>query len=327
MTSTEQTLRIGWMSHHVEGMKPLLDLLAAGIPIAGIITLEPDLLAKRSGAAAYEEIAALHGLALHRIRNVNNPDSLALLERLHLDVLFVIGWSQILRKDALSLVKVGCFGAHASLLPANRGSAPINWALIKGEKQTGNTLMKLSVEVDGGDIVAQRAFDITPFDNVATLYDKVGRSNSEMLLELAQELVSGQPVQSTPQVDDGSPLLPRRRPEHGQIDWHQPAKAVYDFIRALTRPYPGAFSFIAGKRYFVWRSALLPMDAALAPAGTILGPVVSDDDTGCGIAVACQRGAIVLHEIERDDGTQFTGQSLATEGLSGKWSEGEPCLD
>lgn len=327
MTVAGQILRIGWMSHHLEGVKPLLDLLAAGIPIAGIITLDPDLLAKRSGAAAYDEIAVRHGLALHRIRNVNSPDALALLERLDLDVLFVIGWSQILRKDALSLVKVGCFGAHASLLPANRGSAPINWALIKGEKQTGNSLMKLSVDVDGGDIVAQRAFDITPFDNVAKLYDKVGRSNSEMLLELAKRLVSSQPVQATPQVDNGSPLLPRRRPEHGQIDWQQPAKAVYDFIRALTRPYPGAFSFLDGKRYLVWRSALLPMDAALAPAGTILGPVISDDDTSCGIAVACQRGAIVLHEIERDDGTQYSGQSLATEGLSGKWSQGEPCRD
>lgn len=327
MTSTEQTLRIGWMSHHVEGAEPLLAMMAAGVPIACVITLEPDLLAKRSGAAAYDEIADRHGLALHRIRNINNPDSLALLERLNLDVLFVIGWSQILRKDALALVRGGCFGAHASLLPANRGSAPINWALIKGEKRTGNTLMKLSVDVDGGDIVAQRAFEITPFDNVATLYDQVGRSNSEMLLELVQQLVSGQPLRTTPQVDDGSPLLSRRRPEHGQIDWNQPAQAVYDFIRALTRPYPGAFSFLDGQRYLVWRSALLPLDGMLARAGTILGPVVSDDDTGCGIAVACEQGAIVLREIERNNGTIFAGQSLATAGLNGNWSLGEPNLD
>lgn len=327
MTSTEPTLRIGWMSHHVEGVQPLLGLLAAGIPISCVITLESDLLAKRSGAAEYNEIAAQHCLPLYRIRNVNNPESLEILAHLNLDALFVIGWSQILKSDALAKVRIGCFGTHASLLPANRGSAPVNWALINGLKRTGNTLMKLSVAVDGGEIVSQRAFDITPFDTVGTLYEKVARSNSEMLIELAHRLISGHQVDTMPQIDDGSLLLPRRRPEHGQIDWNQAAQAVYNFIRALTHPYPGAFSYLDGQRFLIWRASLLPLDTVLAPPGNVLGPVVSDNEKSCGIAVSCGRGALILHEIERQDGAILSGQSLAADGPRGHWSAGEPNCD
>lgn len=312
------------MSHHVEGVAPLEALLSTGYPIACIITLEKDLLAQKSGAADYEDAAGRHQIPIYRIRNINNPASLELLSQLDLDALFVIGWSQILRKPALDLVRQGCFGAHASLLPANRGSAPINWALIKGEQQTGNTLMRLSPEVDGGDIVAQRAFDITPFDNVATLYEKVGQTNCEMLIDLADRLLSASPLDAMPQVDDGLPLLPRRRPEDGLIDWNRPSGAVYDFVRALTRPYPGAFSFIDGQRYSVWRAALPPLGRPLAPAGSILGPVVSDSEENAGLMVACETGAIILLEIEDQAGRVLQGRALAEQKFAGsRWAGDE----
>lgn len=326
MNVAERALRIGWMSHHVEGLAPLAALLDAGYPIACIITLEQDLLARKSGAADYQELARQASIPLRRIRNVNDPASLDLLAELDLDVLFVIGWSQILRKPALDLIRIGSFGAHASLLPANRGSAPINWALIKGEQRTGNTLMILSPEVDGGDIVAQRAVAITPFDNVATLYEKVGQTNSEMLLELAGQLVSREKILAEPQVQDETPLLARRRPGDGLIDWNQSAVAVYDFVRALTRPYPGAFSYIDGRRYLIWRAARLPLELPLAAAGSILGPVVSDSDDGCGLLVACKSGALTLLEIEDSDGRILSGRELAVQSFDANWSTGEQGL-
>lgn len=320
-------LRIGWMSHHVEGVAPLEALLRAGYPIAAIITLEPDLLAKRSGAAEFDAIAAEFGVPLRRIRNVNAPASLAVLEELALDALFVIGWSQILRADALKLVRIGCFGAHASMLPAYRGSAPINWALIRGETQTGNSLMLLSEAVDGGAIIAQRPIAITPFDNVDTLYARVAETNTAMLLDLAQKLCAGLPLDPTVQEPfDEASLMPRRRPEHGLINWDQPAAAVYNFIRAVTRPYPGAFSTLGAKRYLIWRSALLPVTGTLAAPGTILGPVVSDSPDACGIAVACADGAVLLLEIEAESEAPLAGPALASHDLRGAWDVGEDLL-
>lgn len=308
-------LRIGWMSHHIEGVQPLLDALSAGFRINAILTLREDLLEKRSGAARFSEIAERHAVPLFRIGNVNAPEAVDLLRSLDLDALFVIGWSQILHAAALASVRYGCFGAHASLLPDFRGSAPINWALIRGARTTGNTLMKLSQGVDAGDIVDQRAFPITPQDNVKSLYGRVAASNSEMVLAVLRRLASGQPLVCTPQPETGQPLLARRRPEDGQIEWAQPAERVYNFIRALTRPYPGAFCSTAAGRIFVWRSALLPLDTVLAPAGTVLGPVHSDTLSVNGLAVACETGAIVLLEIEDMQGRILSGPELARHAL------------
>lgn len=316
MTQALHALRIGWMSHHVEGVEPLKTVLAAGFSIQAIITLQEDLIAKKSGAADFAGIAAEHDVLLHHVRNANDQASVELLNDLNLDVLFVIGWSQILHTPALQSAKLGCFGAHASLLPTDRGSAPINWALIKGKTQTGNTLMRLSEELDAGDIVAQQPIPISLFDNVATLYDRVAETNCDMILELLQNLATGNPLKVRQQSDNGSPLLPRRRPEHGVLDWAQPAHKVYDFIRALTRPYPGAFSAVSGSRTVIWRSALLPITGLLAEPGTVLGPMVSDSLDACGLAVACSEGAVVLLEIEDADGKVWLGSELAQSGVT-----------
>lgn len=316
MTETQRAPRIGWISHHVEGIKPLKAVLAAGFPVQAIITLQDDLMAKKSGAADFAGIAAEYDVPLHHVRNVNDPASVDLLNGLNLDVLFVIGWSQILQPHALQSAKLGCFGAHASLLPANRGSAPINWALIRGEVQTGNTLMLLSEGVDAGDIVDQRPISISLFDNVASLYDRVAETNCEMILDLLRGLAGDEPLRPQPQSHDGSPLLPRRRPEHGLLDWAQPAGKVYNFIRALTRPYPGAFSGANGTRKLIWRSALLPLTGYLAEPGTVLGRMVSDRQDACGLVVACSEGAVVVLEIEDVDGKTWSGHELAEARIS-----------
>lgn len=316
MTQTPLSLRMGWMSHHVEGIKPLKTVLSAGFPVCAIITLQDDLMVKKSGAADFAGIAAEYDIPLYHVRNANDPASLELLNALNLDLLFVIGWSQILHTPVLRSAKLGCFGAHASLLPANRGSAPINWALIKGQTQTGNTLMRLSEGVDAGDIVGQKLIPISPFDNVETLYDRVAETNCEMILELLKELAKRQPLQAQPQSHDGSALLPRRRPEHGLLNWAQPARKVYDFIRALTRPYPGAFSTADGEFTMIWRSALLPVAGRLADPGTVIGPMISDSLDACGLVVACSEGAVVLLEIEDTAGTVRSGSILAQSGIS-----------
>src|SRR6185436_8787068 len=167
-------------------------------------------------------VCTRHGVPLHYIDNINSPDAMKVLAMLRPEVVFVIGWHQIVRPDALALASTGMIGAHASLLPHNRGSAPINWAIINGEKETGNSLIWLAPDVDAGDIIDQMAFPISDSDTCATLYRQVARTNKEMLLRQLPKLMRGERPGS-PQIITDEPVLRRRRPADGLIDWSSPA--------------------------------------------------------------------------------------------------------
>jgi methionyl-tRNA formyltransferase len=304
-------MRFAWLGMHPEGIPSLSGLLEAGAPITAVLTLRRDLAAKKTAVADYRPLTARYGIKLHEIANINEPQALTLLCELAPDVVFVIGWHQIVRPQAVQIPKLGMIGAHASLLPHNRGSAPINWALIKGEQVTGTTIFWLGESVDTGEIIDQRAIPIAPFDTVATLYERVAQTNRQLLVELLPRLMAGErPVRDQP-FANGS-VLPRRRPADGLVDWTQPASAVYDFIRALTRPFPGAFAFLEGRRWQLWNATRLPSTATpIGLPGTILGPVVSPSPEACGQLVACADSGLVLLEVESPEGKLIRGRELA----------------
>ena len=316
-------MRFAWVGSHMEGVPALAALLEAGAHIVAVITLTGEAGAKRSGGVDYEPLCERHRVPLFRISDINSPATVALLRSLDLDVLFVIGWSQILRAEALASARVGVVGAHASLLPKNRGSAPINWALIRGETVTGNSLLWLADGVDTGAVIDRTPIEITPFDTCATLYERVAETNRYMLLRLWQRLCNGERP-GTPQPDSGQPPLPRRRPADGLLDWHSSSSRVYDFVRALTRPYPGAFGHLDGKRWTVWRAALPPLDAIpIAKPGTCLGPVISPSEEACGQLVACGQGALTVLEVQAEDGRVLRGRALGEAAWRGRiWGNG-----
>jgi methionyl-tRNA formyltransferase len=319
MEMMPHTLRIGWIGFHREGLPALESLLAAGIRVEAVLTLAASQLAKRSGACSYDELCQRFNVPLHKIRHVNDPESVALLRNLHLDVAFVIGWSQIVGREALAAVRLGMVGAHAALLPHNRGSAPVNWSILRGESETGNTLIWLGEEVDKGAILDQAAFPITPYDTCATVYDRVAESNRDMIVRFVARLASGERP-GRPQPASDEPLLPRRRPADGAIDWKGTSKQVYDFIRALTRPYPGAFSFLDGRQWLVWDAAHLPGNPyAGAEPGCVIGPLVHPYPShACGQIVACGEGAIALLEIESPANEVLRGRALSEQPWTGK---------
>jgi methionyl-tRNA formyltransferase len=317
------TLRIGWLGFHQEGQAALRAMLEGGWRLDCLITLREDHLARRSAAVDLGPIAADFGIPLFRIANINDAESLALLRERELDLLLVIGWSQILRSEALAHVRLGAVGSHASLLPRNRGSAPVNWVLIRGESVTGCTLLWLDPEVDRGDIIAQVSFPCTPYDTCATIYKKVSQANTSMILDLLEELRRGR-VPRQPQGEVGEAVLPRRRPEDGRIDWTQPADRLYDFIRALTRPYPGAFSWLDGTCYRIWSSALLELELpAGRQPGTVIGPCRSPEPRACGQIVSCGGGVLLLLELEAAGGEILTGAQLSEQAWQGMvWHDG-----
>jgi methionyl-tRNA formyltransferase len=159
---------------------------------------------------------------------------------------------------------------------------------------------------------------ITAYDTCDTLYERVADSNEQMILRAIPKIAQGERP-GRPQVETEEPPLPGRKPEHGQIDWERSNVEVYNFIRALTRPYPGAFSMLDGERWFIWQAALIPMDHnSSVPAGTTLGPIYSPVGRACGQLVACGKGAIALLDIEGQGGRVLTGRSLSDRPWTGK---------
>jgi methionyl-tRNA formyltransferase len=215
--------------------------------------------------------------------------------------LLVIGWTQLLCPHLLQIPRVACLGFHASLLPKYRGRAPINWALINGEDETGNTLMVLSPEADEGEIVGQRVISISDEDDCASLYEKVSSTEVEMLSEVLQQARQGG-VPRRKQNSADATVMPRRRPEDGLIEWNRTSRKVYDWIRALTKPYPGAFTFARARKIMIWKARL---DVSCAtqprPAGT-----VSLDADGLPL-VATADGFIRLLLLQREGEPEVSG--------------------
>jgi methionyl-tRNA formyltransferase len=313
-------MRFAWIGMHAEGLPAFEALLAAGAPVQAAVTMPPELAAKRGGGADYRAACRRYGVPLYYVSDINAATSRAILSAVGADVVFVVGWPQFVRPETLQMARLGMISAHASLLPHNRGSAPVNWAIIRGERTTGNTLFWLAEEMDSGDIIDQTELPITPYDTAASLYERVAESTRDMTLRLLPRLLGGDRP-GRPQPPATEPVLRRRRPADGRIDWTWSSETIYDFVRALTRPYPGAFGTLEGRSWRVWQAALPPIPATNSAPGEILGPVVSPVSEACGQLVACGRGAVILLELESDEGEVLRGRALSDQPWTGRrWS-------
>jgi methionyl-tRNA formyltransferase len=207
------------------------------------------------------------------------------------DVNLVVGWYYTVPKVIRDLARLGSFGVHASLLPRYRGGAPVNWALINGERETGVTLFHLVDEVDAGDIVAQTRIPIALEDTCATVYAKAVDATQGLLRETLP-LIARDEAPRRSQDEREASWFPQRRPEDGLIRWSQPTRRVYDWVRALTRPYPGAFTMLGRCEVRVWGATMVAGGGRAEP-GTIVAvrPEVSLD-------VATADGTLRLAEVE-----------------------------
>ena len=160
------------------------------------------------------------------------------LKKLNLDLILVLGWYFMLPNSTRKLAKYGAWGIHASLLPKYAGGAPLSWAIINGESETGVTLFRMEDGVDDGDIVAQKTFLIKYEDSVKEVYEKATKASIDILDKVLDDIGN---VVFTKQEKSKIEVYPQRNPEDGRIDLSKTAKEIYDFVRAQSAPYPGAF--------------------------------------------------------------------------------------
>lgn len=241
-------------------------LEAEGVDLVGILTTPEQIrisYAPEGVAIAqhadFSDLAERAGCALHALTApVNAERYREALAPLHPDLLLALGWYYNIPRTVRDLAPSGCIGIHASLLPKFRGGAPIPWAIIEGERETGVTLFYFEDEVDAGDIIAQAAFPIDAEDTSASVYEKAADAAIDLLRNYLPRLAVGD-APRTPQDPRHATIYPQRKPEDGRIDWSWPAQRVQDFIRAQTRPYPGAFTEIEGKRVTIYDAKVEPM--------------------------------------------------------------------
>ncbi len=204
----------------------------------------------------FEAVARSHGFPAIPYRREAREEFRRAVAALQPDLLLAAGWYYLVDRRLRSVAPKGAVGLHGSLLPRYRGGAPLVWQIIRGEKTAGVTLFYLDDGVDTGDIVAAREFPIEERDTIADAMARMEAAAVELLREYLPRIAVGT-APRIPQDESRATVFPQRSPEDGEIDWSRPAEEIRNFIRAQTRPYPGAFTRIGGKKVIIWDADVL----------------------------------------------------------------------
>lgn len=214
-----------------------------------------------------------------------------------LDLLLACGWYYMIPRSIRELARYGAWGIHASLLPNYAGGAPLVWAMINGEPRAGVTLFRMDDGVDDGDIIDQKSFEINYEDTIKEVYDKATNLSKIMLIDVFKKLDKGEPIEFQPQPKDKIRIFPQRKPEDGLINWDQPSRDIYNFIRAQTIPYPCAYSYLNGKKIKIVKAKEYNTKNVCYEPGTIV-------KVGEKILVACKDNFMDILVINDGEGEQ-----------------------
>jgi len=297
-------------------------LIRGGVELTCVLGVDESQAERISDYRSLRQLAQDAAIPFVAFRKVSEPQVERALRENPPDLLWVIGLSQLVPRPLIELARHGGVGFHPTLLPEGRGRAPVAWTILKGARAAAN-LFFLTDEPDAGDIITQREVPVLPDDYSADLIARTNLALAEAILELAPAIRSGR-LPRTPQDHSRATYYPKRTPADGLIDWSQSAADVYRLIRAAGRPYPGAFTFLEGRKLTIWRAqpapALArPASAAAKPARTAaqsaqtgarfaptpgqsaLGRVQDIDGAGRPLVGAAD-GALRLTEVSFEDG-------------------------
>ncbi|CAN7320543.1 formyltransferase [Caballeronia sp. LjRoot31] len=243
-------------AYHNVGVRCLQVLLARGVEVALVVTHEdnPD---ENIWFGSVKSVAADHGITVITPADPKSPELHDAISELAPDFIFSFYYRHMLPVGLLALAARGAYNMHGSLLPKYRGRVPTNWAVLNGETETGATLHEMAAKPDAGAILAQTPVPILPDDTAAQVFDKTTVAAEQTLWRVLPALIAGEAPHLPNDLTKGS-YFGGRKPEDGRIDWSQTAQQVYNLIRAVAPPYPGAFTDIGQQRFIVARARLVP---------------------------------------------------------------------
>ena len=290
------------LAYHNMGCAGLEALLRSGFEVAAVFT-HRDNPQENIWFSSVATLAASKGIPVFAPGDINHPMWVQKVRDLKPDIIFSFYYRDMVKSEILAIPPQGCLNLHGSLLPAYRGRCPINWVLVNGEKETGVTLHYMTVKPDDGDIVGQKAVAITNDDTARSLFDKLVTAAGSMLDEVLPLVRDGR-AQRRPQDHQHSSYFGGRKPADGAIDWSKDATAVRNLVRAVTQPYPGAFSYVGDRKCSIW--AVSEKSGCDAEPGKILkvDPLL----------IACgEKTAVQVDLAQSEDGICLSGSQLAKE--------------
>jgi methionyl-tRNA formyltransferase len=278
-------------------------LLESPHEVVGLVT-QPDRAAgkergsTRQAGQPMKTLAIERGMPVLQPERINTPEGVEALKSLGPDLLVVAAYGQILSKEILGVAPLGGINVHASLLPKYRGAAPINWAIYHGETQSGVTIIRMSIALDAGEMLAQEAVDILPDETAGELEARLGPLGARLAIDIVDKLAQG-PVQGRPQDKNQVTKAPKLTKEHGLIDWSRPGIAVCNQIRAM-QPWPTAYTYLhrqgAEPLRLILQRAVVTTER---PAIAALPGAVAKDDAGNKLWARCGDGVwIEIAELQ-----------------------------
>ena len=274
-------------------------LLAAGHQVVGVFT-QPDKPKNRGMKLQPPPVkvcALAHEIPVFQPTKLRDGTALAQIQELAPDLIVVAAYGRILPQEILDYPSLGCINVHSSLLPKYRGSAPIHWAILNGDQESGVTIMKMVLALDAGDILAQRATPIDPDETVEDLHDRLADLGAQLLPETVEKLADGTAV-AIPQAEDQMTLAPMLSRALSPMDWTRPARELHNQVRGLI-PWPAAVTQLNGVRCKVFSTTVVEESTGKAP-----GSVIAADKKG--LKIACGGGTVLqINELQADGGKRL----------------------
>jgi len=290
------------LAYHSIGCVGIESLIRQGYEIQAVFT-HPDNPDENIWFRSVAELAAAHDIPVYAPDNINHPLWVERIKEMAPDIIFSFYYRKMVSKKILAIPAQGALNLHGSLLPRYRGRSPINWVLVNGESEAGVSLHYMTPRPDDGDIVAQAAIPIGEEDTALTLFEKAVEASRELLDETLPLLASGT-AGRTPQDHSLATYFGGRCPADGKIDWSGSARQVNNLIRAVTHPYPGAFTFSGDQKIFIWKAKITPLDRKAEP-----GTVISINP----LIVACGEDSLEISRAQSEGSILRTGHQVAEE--------------
>lgn len=265
----------------------LEQLIKAGHEIAAVFT-QPDKPRGRKQILTPPEVkvcALDHGLTVYQPKTLRDGEALAIIKEIDPACIVVAAYGKILPKEILDLPKFGCINVHGSLLPKYRGSAPIQWSVINGDKETGVTIMQMAEGVDTGDMLYQKAIPIDIDDTAESMFNKLSDLGGEMIVEALDMLEKGE-LTAEKQDEALATHAPMLDKAISEIDWHKPALEVHNLVRGLYS-WPIAQTTLHGKKLKIYRTTL-------GKGNGEAGSIIATDP----LTIACEEGSVVIEELQ-----------------------------
>ena len=254
-----------------------------------------------SDFSSFDSISSKYDIPLQKVNNINDIENIELIKKIKPDLILVLGWSQLLKSEILSIPNIAVIGSHPTELPKYRGRAPIPWTILKELKESALTFFYIDEGIDDGDILDQEKFFITEKDDSTSLYHKMTEIGKKMIIKNLGKFENNCATRTKQLQSNFIETWKKRTPEDGFVDWSKTSKDIHKLIRASTFPYPGAFTFFKQSKITIWKSSII--EQKNSPG------IISNVDLN-GVLIGTGNGSILVTSISVNDEKKINPMSF-----------------